>query len=245
MASDIAFADLEGDDGVPEIAIGRLPVLTASELADYVEKIKAHESASGGEWQRRVLMAADNPDLAGNFSADSDSVAAFLPPEYAVGRVHLDATTPPLARQALLQALDDGVAAFNYIGHGGVDRLAEENLLTSADVAGLANADRLPAFLAMTCSVGNFAIPGYPSLGETMLLKKDGGAFAVWSPSGLSENPSAVLLDQAFFRAAFVDGERVMGDLVRRSLGELETPAAAYMRSMYNLLGEPVSRLPE
>jgi hypothetical protein len=108
----------------------------------------------------------------------------------------------------------------------------------------LANADRLPVFLAMTCSVGNFAIPGYPSLGEVLLLEKDGGAFAVWAPSGLSQNGLAVRLDESFFRARFVDGETVLGDVITRSLGELTVPGSRDHRFMYNLLGEPVSRMP-
>jgi hypothetical protein len=245
MASDVDLADLSGDDGIPEVAIGRLPVLTAAELEGYVAKIQAHEGAGAGEWNKHVLMAADDPDVAGNFTADSDSVAALLPPGYTADRVHLDTTTVEAGRQAVLHGLNDGVVAFNYIGHGGVDRLAQEDLFTGADVASLANADRLPVFLAMTCSAGNFAIPGYPSLGEAMLLSKDGGAFAVWAPSGLSENPSAVRLDRSFFAAAFGDGEKVLGDVVVRSLRELDTPAAGYMRRIYNLLGEPVSRLPE
>ena len=137
------------------------------------------------------------------------------------------------------------MVAFNYIGHGGFDRLADENLFTSADVASLNNAGRLPVFLAMTCSVGDFAQPGYPSLGEAMLLRKDGGAFAVWAPSGLSQNSLAVRLDQSFFRGAFVDNEKVVGDLVVRGIRELDTPGSQYMRYMYNLLGEPVSRLPD
>ena len=245
VASDVALADLSGDDGIPEIAIGRLPVVTAADVADYLAKIQAHESAASGEWQRRVLLTADNADVAGNFPADSDSVAALLPPEYAASRVDLTTTSGPAGRQAILQAVNDGVVAFNYIGHGGPDRLAQENLFTTADVTALDNSDRLPVFLAMTCSAGNFAFPGYPSLGEAMLLRKDGGAFAVWAPSGLSENPSAVRLDQSFFRGAFVDDEKVLGDLVVRSLGELDTPGTSYMRYMYNLIGEPVSRLPD
>ena len=67
----------------------------------------------------------------------------------------------------------------------------------------------------------------------------------MWAPSGLSQNSLAVRLDQSFFRGAFVDNEKVVGDLVVRSLGELNTPGSQYMRFMYNLLGEPVSRLPE
>ncbi len=112
-------------------------------------------------------------------------------------------------------------------------------------MASLVNADRLPFVLTMTCVAGNFGIPGYPSLGEAMALKKDGGAFAVWAPTGLSENGLAVALDKSFFAAAFVQNERVVGDVVRRALGELRGAGAAPIRYMYNLLGEPVSRLPE
>jgi hypothetical protein len=245
VASDVAYADLAGQDGIPEVALGRLPVLTAQDLLDYVAKIQAHESAASGEWQRHVLMTADNADAAGNFPADSESVAALLPVEYTAGRVHLDTTTADAGRQAILQAVNEGVVAFNYIGHGGFDRLADENLFTSADVPSLVNSERLPVFLAMTCSVGDFAQPGYPSLGESMLLRKGGGAFAVWAPSGLSQNSLAVGLDQSFFRGAFVDNEKVVGKLVVQGIRELDTPGSQYMRYMYNLLGEPVSRLPD
>jgi uncharacterized repeat protein (TIGR01451 family) len=246
VASDVAYADLTGDDGIPEVAIGRLPVLTAQELLDYVAKIQAHESAASGEWQKRVLLTADNADAAGNFPADSESVAALLPSGYTAGRVHLDTTTAAAGRQAILEAVNDGVVAFNYIGHGSLDKLADENLFTrDDDVPSLHNADRLPVFLAMTCSAGDFAQPGYPSLGEAMLLRKDGGAFAVWAPSGLSQNALAVRLDQSFFRGAFVDDEKVVGDLVVRGIRELDAPGSQYMRYMYNLLGEPVSRIPD
>jgi len=245
VASDVALADLSGDDGVPEVALGRLPVVTAAELLDYVAKIRAHEGAASGDWERRVLVTADDPDVAGNFTADSEAVAGLLPPDYTAERVYLETTSADAGRQAILQAVNDGVVAFNYVGHGGVDRLAQESLLSVGDVAGLHNAERLPIFLAMTCSVGDFALPGSPSLGEAMLLARDGGAFAVWSPSGLSEDALAVQLDQSFVRGAFVDGEKVVGDLVVQGLKGLDAPGSTYMRYMYNLLGEPVSRLPD
>lgn len=244
VASDIAIGDLAGNDGVPEIAIGRLPVLTSQALLDYVAKIEAREAAPGDDWENTVLMVADNPDQAGNFTSDSEDVAALVSPDHVVDRVYLANTTPAAARQAVLDALDGGAAVFNYIGHGGFDRLADENILTSLDVPLLANADRLPVFVAMTCSVGNFAIPGYPSLGELLLLDTVGGVYAVWAPSGLSQNDLAVRLDKSFFRARFVDGETVLGDIVTRGLGELTVPGSRAHRFMYNLLGEPVSRMP-
>ena len=243
VASDVGLADLAGDDGVPEIAIGRLPVLTPQDLLDYVAKVEAQEGAPTADWQQHVLMVADNPDGAGNFTADSDDVATLVPPPKVVDKVYLATTPPPAARQAILDALDGGALVFNYIGHGNVDRLADEGILTNPDVSLLANADRQPVFLAMTCSVGNFANPGYPSLGELLLLRKDGGAYAVWAPSWLSQNDLAVRLDKSFFRSVFVDGETVVGDAVARSLAALTVPGSKDHRFMYNLLGEPVARL--
>jgi hypothetical protein len=103
----------------------------------------------------------------------------------------------------------------------------------------------LPILLALTCVAGNFSIPGYPSLGEEMALKKEGGAFAVWAPTGLSENALAVQLEKAFFTAAFLRHEKVIGDIVVGALAELTGARSVSTRYMYNLLGEPVSRLPE
>jgi uncharacterized repeat protein (TIGR01451 family) len=244
VASDVRLADLSGDDGVPEIAFGRLPVVTAQELLDYVAKTQAHEGAAPDGWQRRILMVADDPDQGGAFTADSESVATLVPADYSISRVYLPTASVPAATQAILDGINDGVALFNYIGHGGLDRLAAESLLTNTHVASMSNSGRLPLFLAMTCSVGDFAIPGYPSLGEAMLLRKDGGAYAVWAPSGLSLNSFAVQLDKGFFRAAFAGDQNDMGGAVESSLRELIDADATPYKYMYNLLGEPVSRLP-
>jgi hypothetical protein len=244
VASDVSLGDLAGDDGVPEVAVGRLPVLDSQALLDYVAKVQTWEAVPPGAWPGTVLMVADNPDAAGGFTVDSDRVAALVPPEHGVEKVYLTSLTPDAAHQAILAALGGGVMVFNYIGHGGFDRLADESIFTNLDVPPLTNAERLPVFLAMTCSVGNFAIPGYPSLGEALVLEKDGGAYAAWAPSGLSQNDLAVRLDEGFFRARFVDGETVLGDILTRSLTELAVPGARSHRLMYNLLGEPVARMP-
>jgi len=75
------------------------------------------------------------------------------------------------------------------------------------------------------------------------LLRKEGGAYAVWAPSWLSQNDLAVRLDKSFFRSVFVDGETVVGDAVVRGLAALTVPGSKDHRFMYNLLGEPVVRL--
>ena len=245
FASDVRMADLAGDDGVPEIALGRIPVLTSQELLDYAAKVEAQEGAGPAAWSHAVLMAADNDDAAGAFTSDSDAVAALLPPDRVPEKVYLTTMTADAGRQAIVDAVDAGVSIFNYIGHGAPGYLADEDLFDNATVASLDNAGRLPVFVAMTCSVGDFAIPGQPSLAETLLLKKDGGAVAAWAPSGLSQNDLAVRLDKSFVASAFRGDGATIGDIVVRGLKDLDVPDAAPMRYMYNLLGEPVSRVPQ
>jgi uncharacterized repeat protein (TIGR01451 family) len=241
--SDTKIADLSGDDGIPEIALGRLPVLTAQEVFDYLAKISTHELATN---PMRVLMTADNPDAAGSFNEDSDAVAAIVPPSHQVTKVYLPTYTGPAGRQAILDAINtSGVSVFNYIGHGGFNRLADENLLVSADVAALTNTTTLPIFLGMTCAAGNFGLPGFPSLAELMLVKPSGGIYASWSSSGLAENDGSVVLSKAFFQTTFVEGEHALGDITASSFQSPPVAALpAFMRHLYNLLGEPVSRVP-
>jgi len=61
--------------GIPEMAIGRLPVLTDDGLNGVVDKIEAYEA--GGDWNP-TCNAGDNPDDGGNFPVDSDTLAALI-----------------------------------------------------------------------------------------------------------------------------------------------------------------------
>ncbi len=240
FASDSVLGDVVGNDGVPEIAVGRLPAANATELQALVNKIIAYESGAGSN---RVLLLADNPDGGGNFPADSDTVAALLPGNIAADKVYLSQATLADARQQLFGALAGGVGLVNYIGHGGIDRFASEGLWLTSDVATLANT-RFPVVAALTCIAGQYALPGYDSLGESLLLKSGGGAAAFWGPSGLSENEQAKLLDQQFVRAVYVDGERVLGDAILKAMrGYVQGGAPASLLNIYNLLGDPALQL--
>ena len=241
FVSDNRLADLTGNDGVPEIALGRLPVLTSQDVTDYLAKIQTREQAPN---PRQVLMAADNPDGAGSFNADSDAVAALVPSGYKVLKVYLPAYTGPGGEQAIINAINTGVTFFNYIGHGGPTLLADEKLFQTSDVSALTNATVMPMFLGMTCAAGNFGFPGYPSLAETMLVQQGGGIYASWASSGLSENTQAVLLNKAFFTAAFGRGTKTVGDAISSALRSRSAAAVPpSMKHLYNLLGEPVSRV--
>jgi hypothetical protein len=130
----------------------------------------------------------------------------------------------------------------NYVGHGGVDRFASGGLLTVSDVDGMTNT-KLPVLVAMTCSAGQFAIPGYDSLGEALVVKKGAGAVAMWGPSGLSIDSFAVLLDKGFFSRVFTGGA-ILGDMIIKADKDYNSKGgSAYIMDIYNLLGDPALKL--
>ena len=73
-AADNRYVSVDGpDDYVPDMAIGRLPANTITDVVTIVSKTLAYEAAPMSDWQRRVVYVADNcADAAGNFHALSD-----------------------------------------------------------------------------------------------------------------------------------------------------------------------------
>ncbi|HVR98821.1 MAG TPA: C25 family cysteine peptidase [Thermoanaerobaculia bacterium] len=248
FASDNRLADGNGD-GMPEMAIGRIPVLNAAELDAYIDKITAYESGAGApgagnEWAGKALLLADTTDRGADFAESSERIAGLLSPDYTADRIYLSATPVAEARGQLLGKIQSGVSLINYLGHGGLDRLSSSGLLANSDAPGLANGDRLPVLTAMTCAVNRFAVPGVPPLGEMLVRNPNGGAAAVWGPSGLSFHGEAVLLAERFYHQTANPGTARLGDMILRSLMEFQASGGdASMLDIYNLLGDPALRL--
>ena len=196
-------------------------------------------------WSSRVVMVADDPDPGLDFPHDSDAVAATVPAARPVEKIYLGKLPIDAARAQLIDSIRNGAYLVNYIGHGNVFEFAGEGLLTSDDVASLTvSPARQPIMAAMTCQVANFALPGYNSIGELLILKPDGGVPALWAPTGLSYNDDAAVLDREFFRAVFVDGRRSIGDAVLQAEKRYRAAGRApYLLQLYSILGDPAMRL--
>ncbi len=245
FAADNRFADVEGDDGVPEFALGRLPVVSADELQAYVSKLSRAEA--GGDWRSRVALSADAASGDTDFGADSDVLAQSLPSGHTPDKIYLSTLPIDDARVLLRDTLNAGAGMVNYLGHGGMDRFSAAGLLTTGDVPTLTNADRLPVMSALTCIVNRFEIPGFAALGPTLITHASGGAATVWAPSGLSRHNDALLLGKNYFGALYLQGSggRV-GDAVVQALKAYRDQGGASrgMLDIYNLLGDPAARAP-
>ena len=237
FATDAPYADVVGDDGVPEFAIGRLPVLAASEFEAYTAKVAAYES--GGMVSERMLMLADDADGGGDFPADSDKLLGLVPRGFDATRIYLSDHDVAEARELLFEKVQEGVGLVNYLGHGGVVNFAQEGLLTSDDLSQISGAPIAPVVTTFSCYIGYFAIPGFDSLGELLVLEPDGGAAAVIAPNYLSQNAQARILNDRFFRELFQGESSVIGDVFRRALESSASSINKTTLLKYGILGDP------
>jgi uncharacterized repeat protein (TIGR01451 family) len=237
--ADNLFADIGGNH-VPEMAIGRFPILTSGEFTPILNKIKAYEAGTN----KRVLMVADNPDSGGDFIAHSEDIAAIVPPAYSIVRLYLtDPSQADILRNTLIGELNNGSMLMNYIGHAGIDRLSTEGLLRTSDLTSLTNGNVPTILTAMTCSVGQYGIPGYDSLSESLVIDNGGGAVAVWAPTGLSYNDLAKTLDEGFFESA-LGGRTTLGKAIVQAFQHYNSIGGPpFMMDIYNLQGDPALKL--
>jgi len=76
--SDPQLAAVNGEDALPDLAIGRLPAATVEQAQMLVDKLIAWED-SGQGLSGPAALVADNSDLAGDFEADVEDIrASFL-----------------------------------------------------------------------------------------------------------------------------------------------------------------------
>ncbi len=253
-AADNRYACVSGDDTLPDLHLGRLPVKTAAEAAAVVAKILAYEAAPpGADWHGRVLLAADNADSGGDYDTHADDLAdAYLPAPYAATRVYYKVShaTAAAAKAAILATIGEGRLLVYYSGHAAIDFWASEHLLDVADARTLTNGDRLPFAVPMTCLEGYYIHPSrvdldLSSLAETLVRNPAGGAIASWSPTGMGLFDGHSYLDRALFQALFHDGNYRLGPATTQAKLALYAGTGGYrdLLDTYLLLGDPALAL--
>ena len=243
-ASDNRLADVAGDDHLPDFHIGRIPALSNEELLLYLDKLQVFEA--GGNGRDHVVLAADNTDVAGDFPADSLLLENRIPEVVSSEQISLSDLDLSEARSRLFGRLNQPLRLMNYMGHGGLDRLADEGFLMTSDVSDELGGAPPNIVTALTCTIGRYELPGFVSLAETLVISEPGAAVAVWSPTGLSHHRQALALNEKFFDAYFSQGTERLGDAISTALRELakENPLP-FMLEIYSLLGDPATRIPQ
>jgi hypothetical protein len=242
-ASDPSYAAVNGEDLVPDLALGRLPAATVNEAQVLVEKIVAFESAGRTLADGPAVLVADNPDPAGDFEASAHQAAALLAPTHTVENVFLGelggATRPTIAA-----AFDRGASLVSYLGHGGIVVWASENVFNNQDVPSLAPQSQQPLLLTMNCLNGYFHFPFLNALAEELMKATGKGAIASFAPSGMSLHDPADVYHQALIRQLTSGAHERLGDAVFAAQVDFtQVGAFPELLSIYHLFGDPALKI--
>jgi len=264
-AVDDWFAELDtppfgNDYPLPDLAVGRLTARTPAEADRLVDKIVAFETSNDfTPWRTRILMTADDECHPGNCNegmhiGNTESLCTLVPPELDVVKFYLTEYPgvlgqKPQARAAFIRTWNEGCSVINYQGHGAPRQLADEVLFLSTDVPSLTNGNRLPVFLPISCTVGEFDDPDRQSMCEDLLAHTGGGTIgniAATTPTYINSNFSynVALFEQLWPRSG--NGRRL--PTTRVALGDVEQRAKIRATNSnvetYLLIGDPAITLP-
>jgi hypothetical protein len=242
-ASDPRLAAVNGEDALPDVALGRLPVSSVDEAHALVQKVLAWER-SGFTLDGDATLVADNPDAAGDFEANAEEIATTLLATRPVERIYLSRLGTTNARTAIAASFDRGGALMSYIGHGSIVLWASEQLLKPGNVDSFALQPRQPLVIAMNCLNGFFQLPAGSSLAEKLVKAEGKGAIAAFSSSGLSSNGAAHLYHRALLTQITGGNHSRLGDaLLAAQAVYADSGASLELLSLYQLLGDPALRI--
>jgi len=241
-ASDPSYASVNGEDGLPDLALGRLPAASVEEARALVEKLLRYEE-SGMDLGGPAVLVADDPDSAGDFEKDSDELASQLRGRE-VEKIYLRGLGRDPTRSSIREALDRGASLLSYVGHGGIALWASENVFESRDLEALSSQPRQPVLMTMNCLNGYFHFPYFDSLAEAFVKAEGKGAIAAFSPSGLSLNAPAHLYQRALVEELTSNAHLRLGDAVLAAQRTYaESGAFPELLAIYHLFGDPALNL--
>ena len=243
-----------------DIGVGRIPAADAEEARVYVEKVvRYHAPASLGPWRNLVSLVADDEDQNLHFN-DAELHAATLSsiaPAWNRHKTYLDAfrqesgaggSRYPQANAAINNRIVNGTLVWNYSGHGGSRRLAQEAVLDEEMVAGWRNPDRLPLFITATCDFAPYDNPLDKSIGEKILLGGPSGGIALMTTTRLVFAFSNRQMNNNYLRAAFqadaLGRYPSLGEAVRKAKNlTYQTSGDVVNNRKFTLLGDPALTL--
>lgn len=223
------------------IAIGRIPVVDATEARNVVDKeIEYSAGVRHTAWKQRLMFLADDGNAGIHLTQSEKMISEFQNKEsmpFIIRKVYMESYAHesggfPDARTAMFRNLDEGIVWWNFIGHASPTGWTADNMLNYTDLNQL-YLRHVPFIYAATCSflrLDASAVSG----AELLYKERYGGCIGC-----ISATRPVYIADNGPLSAAV---GRAMG--VRDEKGRILTPGEMYRRGkndLRNILGLPMS----
>ena len=244
-SSDNYFVCVNGDDDLPDMFIGRLPVNTPEQAEIMAGKTIEHESGSqAGEWRRNILMLTGVDEY---FEHSTNAlIQDHIPKRIQSNRVStLDTSRYFGSTEDVARFFNAGQSIVNFVGHGGGGVFSDAELFQIEDIQRLTNKQKYPMIFSLTCFIGHFDNPESASLAEELLGAPDKGIVGSFGSSGRAFLQGDSYLNSAIFDVIFAQNRRSMGEISTLSKLKMVKKTRGFWDHVksYNLLGDPALRI--
>jgi len=242
-----------------DIGIGRVPAKNSDDAKNYVDKVIAYYSKeSFGAWRNNISFIADDEDNNLHLQ-DAELITGTVSanPVFNIQKIYLDAfqqesgsagSRYPTVNETINNRIANGTLVFNFIGHGGSARLAEEVILDQPMINSWSNSNRLPLFVTATCDFAPYDNPFINSIGENILLRPKTGGIAMMTTTRLVFSFSNRIMNNNYMQFAMqpdANGKyRSLGEAVMAAKNyTYQTSGDLINNRKFTLLGDPAITL--
>ncbi len=261
-ATDDYFGNIEGDDFVADIAVGRLPVDNLKSSNTALQKIIDYEqNPDNGVWQTQMILLADDSRTDENFDGDvyvndtETMINVSLPPYMLTNKMYhaiypterlssKERRKPALNKAWTTEVNTTGAVIINWMGHGNPRVWSHEEILDrDITLPTLFNYKKLFFCTAGTCEYGRYDDPSIRSGAEEMVTSKTGGAIGVIAASRISYQSYNKTFTEDFYRNLF-DFNQTTGEYMTFGEALKHTKMLLHNKNdmKYILLGDPSVR---
>ena len=257
-----AFSTIGTNSMDPQIPIGRIHANSVADVENYISKLKVYDQSylvdpSNNGWQSTITFVADD-EIAGSagnewfhLTQTEGAVKSFIPKKFDIRKIYLTdysaqagglGRLKPGATADLLDEINRGTLLINFFGHGDPNTWAHEQVFTkSRDLALIANENRLPLWVAATCTWGKYDNPTIPSMSEEMIWSSAGGIGVIAASRAVFAFQNELFVDgfynNLFNSASDIERSIPIGDAVLKSVG------GGSNDQKYHIFGDPTLRL--
>jgi hypothetical protein len=243
-----------------DVGIGRVPAKNLIEAKNFVDKVLMyHDKKSFGPWRNNTTMIADDEDQ--NLHLQDTEIFSTTveatDQNINLNKIYLDAyrqqsgsgnDSYPQANNAINNITSNGTLIWNYSGHGGFRRLAEEIILDQDIINGWTNRYRLPLFITATCDFAPYDNPQINSIGEDILLRPNAGGIALMTTTRLVFSFSNRLLNNNYLSTALMPDAfnkfKTLGEAVMATKNITYQASGDFINNRkFTLLGDPAMKL--
>lgn len=230
--TDAPYADLTGD-GLPDIAVGRIPADVSARAFLVLEKTIRYESTSPpGYWRHNVLLFASEGDFGTLVDALLEKVGIEMvknvPDRWRIrfihARKHSPYTVPPAEYSRFLNSeFDNGALLSVYLGHGYPEALERARwsredagpIMDMETIRDIRCGPRCPVMVLVACHTGRPL--GGDGLAERIVLLPETSPAVIGSTEESHPYPNALIVS-ALNREVLWRETPTIGEVFRKSL---------------------------